>query len=194
MYGVRYLRLLDHTSVVSPLRDKVVWDGSTMKAICDGGLALTNSPKTIFGFPIMLEGIELHTEPAPAYDCGCGMYAFNTLTVLESQPCNMLDHSDFCAVLVEARGNVVIHEFGFRSEYMRPVATVCPTKMRTSDGFWGAMKIQKTDVPGVFKATMEERTNDKMTLILVASEMAQLLRVGIMPPDSANIYLGMNNA
>lgn len=194
MYGVRYLRLLDHTSVVSPLRDKVVWDGSTMKAICDGGLALTNSPKTIFGFPIMLEGIELHTEPAPAYDCGCGMYAFNTLETLEMQPCTMLDHSDFCAVLVEAWGKTIIHEHGFRSEYIRPVATVCPTKMSLGVDYRYKQSVVRTDHPGVFTLVIEPLIEEKMTLIIVASEMAQLLRVGIMPPDFANIYLGMNNA
>ncbi len=110
VYGIRLFQEFGNR-IYSPLFGSVQWDSRIQQAKC----------RNIFIHDIMKSA-----HPAPTNDCVCGFYANWTLAdMIESansdQANAILGYSFLGIGLVEAFGRVILHERGFRAEYMQIV-------------------------------------------------------------------------
>lgn len=103
LYGLRTWRVVDadgHPRLAAPYRD-TMWPPA--------------------GEPVCAECVDGRAHAAPAHDCECGVYALH--------PCRrsarrVLASRRDVAGVVEAWGDVELHESGFRAAYGRPHALV----------------------------------------------------------------------
>ena len=117
LFGVRLFREINGT-IVSPVK-RIPWDNGILKAFCVDNSVIPRP----------------HSDAVPAEKCNCGFYA--NWTVSGMLECANRDEGGFALYsslpfavgLVEAYGKVVVHEYGFRAEYMRIMGFLPVTAM-----------------------------------------------------------------
>lgn len=65
-----------------------------------------------------------HADPAPSYDCHCGLWAFSDPEIASALPSVGYFRVVKVFGIIEAWGNIVWHENGFRAEWAIPRAVV----------------------------------------------------------------------
>lgn len=80
-------------------------------AIRAGGWTFTRGGIVNTGSPIV------HHPPEPG--CSCGYYVFSTLREYFAQSCDR-EHNFHILAYIQAWGRIVLHDSGFRAQYIRP--------------------------------------------------------------------------
>lgn len=105
LIGVRALRYVAHTGSLKSINEPLTngcWDGAQMAMHCPHG----------------------HTEPR-LEGCGCGLHAYDSHHALLADPDHTIAQSpDFVRCVVKGYGAIAEAEYGFASQYMRPLAVI----------------------------------------------------------------------
>jgi hypothetical protein len=185
--------------------DSFEWKNEWMEATCDDEMRKWQS---IYSFPFRFvnitpnsDGLTLkmepapvppHPEPVPAYKCKCGFYSVNSLREIGKVVGQPLDN--VVLVLTQSAGRIVIHEHGYRAQYVRPVAVVYPFTYRkesralhyTKYSFEKWLKSPLT-LPWISSSKVERTYGH--TLGHDAAMTAQKLRLPILSPTEASKML-----